>query len=357
MNADLKLAYPLIAVSCSIWLHQPAFAQPDMKKSQPDQLDFGMTYVGATMEGSFRLYQDGDDASRVHVEVKAPDFVKAEVIEKGSNTYGRLGSKVHVEVKVVIDTSSVGNFKGEILATVAGRELAVPVSARVLEPKKDATRLLVIGSPLHSTSTGDGSLFNAWRELVENAELETSCLLVEREKPLLGKLELSRFDVVLLGPGAVFWIKPPEIALLHDYLLQGGRVVVCANRFFSKTPERANAITSPYGLEMADTEDAGGGAVELAGGQITKHALTNGVERLSFFRASPITTKDPMNAKILVAAPNFEGQGLVAVARAGKGEVVLLGQSLWWNWISEKRAGKSQNSRLLQNLLTKKSKH
>ena len=353
MHAHTKLSFPLVALVSITWVFQTTFAQPDTKKSQPDRLDFGLTYVGATIEGSFRLYQDGDDAASVRVEIESPEFVKTEIIQKGSNTYGRFGTKVHVEVKVVIDTTEVGDHEGDILATIGGRELSIPVKFKVLMPKEDATRLLVVGSPLHSTSTSDSSQFDAWRKLVEDSGMEVSCLLVERDKPKISDLDLSRFEVVLLGPGAVFWLKPPEIARVHDYLLRGGRVVVCANSFFSKTPERANRITSKYGLEMEDTEGRGAVAVEVKGELIKEHALTKGIEHLSFFRASPITTKDPMNAKILIVAPDCEGQGFAAVARAGKGEVVMLGQSLWWNWISEKRAGNSQNSLLLQNLLTK----
>jgi hypothetical protein len=36
------------------------------------------------------------------------------------------------------------------------------------------------------------------------------------------------------------------------------------------------------------------------------------------------------------------------MAQAGEGEVVALGESLWWNWV-----GKADNALLLRNLLKK----
>jgi hypothetical protein len=43
--------------------------------------------------------------------------------------------------------------------------------------------------------------------------------------------------------------------------------------------------------------------------------------------------------------------GFVAQAKAGKGEVIALGESLWWNWIMETRAAGTDNARLLRWLV------
>jgi hypothetical protein len=41
----------------------------------------------------------------------------------------------------------------------------------------------------------------------------------------------------------------------------------------------------------------------------------------------------------------------VASAKAGKGEVVALGESLWWHWVTDKQAAGADNARLLRSLL------
>jgi hypothetical protein len=42
----------------------------------------------------------------------------------------------------------------------------------------------------------------------------------------------------------------------------------------------------------------------------------------------------------------------VEAAKAGKGEVVALGQALWWSWIDTKQAKRADNAKLLRLLLT-----
>jgi hypothetical protein len=43
--------------------------------------------------------------------------------------------------------------------------------------------------------------------------------------------------------------------------------------------------------------------------------------------------------------------GFVASAKAGKGKVIALGQSLWWHWISEQQDAGTDNAKLLRLLL------
>ena len=54
-----------------------------------------------------------------------------------------------------------------------------------------------------------------------------------------------------------------------------------------------------------------------------------------------------------MAAPAYPGEGHIAVAQAGRGEVVALGQSLWWFWLSQAKAKSSDNAAMLRNLLEK----
>jgi hypothetical protein len=43
------------------------------------------------------------------------------------------------------------------------------------------------------------------------------------------------------------------------------------------------------------------------------------------------------------------GDGFVAVGKAGKGMVIAIGESLWWNWIGGSQA--ADNAKLLRWLL------
>jgi hypothetical protein len=113
----------------------------------------------------------------------------------------------------------------------------------------------------------------------------------------------------------------------------------------------ANGLLDPYGLRMTDVEPGG-----LAGIQVPRpeaDPLTQGVGPLRFFRPSPARVIDAKKGKLLVAAPPYPGEGFAAVARVGEGEVVALGQSMWWHWISTDQSQGADNAKLLQQLLTR----
>jgi len=117
---------------------------------------------------------------------------------------------------------------------------------------------------------------------------------------------------------------------------------------------RANEFVVPFGLKMTDTEPGGNYPVfEIEDGHIAKHKLTAGVGKLRFQRPSPVGVEDEKKGKILVAATPYPDAGFVALAAADRGQVVVMGVSLWWSWIASKDESDADNARLLQNLLTK----
>src|SRR5262249_48353470 len=82
--------------------------------------------------------------------------------------------------------------------------------------------------------------------------------------------------------------------------------------------------------------------------------LKEGVRSLHFFRASPIERTDAKKTRLVVRAAGV-GQsedGFVVKAQVGKGNVIALGQSLWWRWISKEHAHGSDNAKLLRWLLS-----
>ena len=88
----------------------------------------------------------------------------------------------------------------------------------------------------------------------------------------------------------------------------------------------------------------------------TADPLTKGVQSLKFQRPSPVFLADKADrsrARILVAKKSNPSQGYLAVSKAGEGEVIVLGISLWWYWIAGDAERGADNALLLQNALTK----
>jgi hypothetical protein len=124
--------------------------------------------------------------------------------------------------------------------------------------------------------------------------------------------------------------------------------VVTANHFFVGSVKGANKILDGYGVTMLDTEAPGGGKdIVLKKDNFDAEVVKAGVEKAKFFRASP--AKVEKGGRLLVTSPEFDqtDYGYIAVAKAGKGEVVALGVSLWCFWVSEQRAKDTDNGKLL----------
>jgi hypothetical protein len=151
-------------------------------------------------------------------------------------------------------------------------------------------------------------------------------------------------------------LQDSDVVLLKRFVEGGGRLILAANYFFRGTVSKSNELLEPYGLRMQDTESPATRDIEIQGAQIRPDPLTEGVNALHFFRPSQVAVTDPNKARILVSVPDHPGEGIVAVARAGEGEVVALGQSLWWNWIATEKGKASDNAALLANLLKKSQK-
>ena len=112
------------------------------------------------------------------------------------------------------------------------------------------------------------------------------------------------------------------------------------------TVANANRILEGYGLQVTDADY--GKAVTVT--NIVADPFTQNVRRLEFFRPSLITVTDPTRARILAFDPTNQG-GFVAAARTPYGgQIIVLGTSLWWNWIHEYRHS-SDNFTLMSNLL------
>ena len=339
----------------------PAFAQPNLGGPQPDCLHLGVVYIGATVEASFAVRETGDDL-KIKFDVKAPKFVKVlhkstEVLQFGP----RNKPVVWGSVEIGIDTTAAGEYRGELTVTLGQTTAKVPVSVTVKARRRGLSRILIAGTPFEQSATNDGRKFQAWTELVKDSPFDVSYLLIHRGKPFLRDpdlekdLDLEKFDCILLSPEALVFATPEDVKRARQYAEKGGRVVVAANHFFQGSVERANEVLVGYGLQMRDEESGGQNGVTLRKDALDPRVVKAGVESLHFFRASPIAITDTKKARALVRAAGVgqTGDGFVVKAQARKGEVIAIGESLWWYWISKERAKGSDNAKLLRWLLSR----
>jgi hypothetical protein len=343
------IALPMLALSTV-----PAVAQPKANDVQPDRIPFGTVYAGAIVEGSFLVYEAGRNAD-IPFEVTAPKFIT--VLHKATEVklFGPGNVFTSGTVEFALDTSVVGDFSGEIRVTLGNAVAKVPVSATVKPGKKGLPRLLVVETPFLRYSTRHGADFAAWTDLVRDASLDVNYLLVTSGKPVLRDLDLGKFDCVLLAERGLVELQAADTKRVRAYAEAGGRVVVATSRFLVGTVEKANAVLDGYGIQMQDEEAEGSRSdVTLEESDFDPELVKAGVKSAHFLRASPVAVTNDKTGRVLAKAirVGMPGDGFVAMAEAGKGEVIALGQSLWCMWIGEEKlAAGTDNALLLRRLL------
>ncbi len=323
-------------------------------KSQPDRLGFGSVRIHATVEGSILVFTDAEESAQLSCDVQPPPFVKITKIQRGTMTGGSGGTKSTFYVYVAVVTDQTGEYAGTITEKVGSRRTTIPVNVQVLAPEASTTRVLIVSTPFNCSSTGDATVFDPWLRLVESAKLAPDYLEVLRNQPVLRQLDLSTYDVILLGEYGLLRLQDADIAKLKQFVNNGGRLLVCANHFFRGTVEMANRLLVLAGLEMTDTEPIGiKDAVALSGKEIIEDPLTRNVRTVKYLRASPVAVTDKSKGRILIYASPYPGAGFLAAGRHGKGQIIALSQSLWWNWIGDAKFKDCDNPQLLLNLVAK----
>jgi hypothetical protein len=334
----------------------PALAQVALDTVSPDRLTFGDVYVGSTVEASVRLFFADTDSPDARLLVKPPESIRVKWSEVGKQSYGTSGTFKVCDLCVAVDTKAPGRRTGKILVRLGDSHNSIPVDVTILPADLGRTKVLVVSTPIQRFSSNNAKTFEPWLNLVKSARLNVSSLDVRRSERVLHDRDLSDYDVILVGCDGLYWLRDEEIEKLQEFVRHGGRLIVPANYFYRGTVGHANKILKPFGLSMADSESPGLGAEEIKRPQISADPLTKGVSSLKFLRPSPVflaDNADRSKARILVAKASDPSQGYLAVAKAGKGEVIALGISLWWNWIASDAERGADNAILLQNLLTK----
>jgi hypothetical protein len=330
-----------------------AEAQPKANDVQPDHLPLGTVYTGAIVQGSFLVFEMGKNPD-LPFSVTAPKFITVRHKAARHQEYGAGNDFICGSVEFTLDTSVAGELSGEFRVILGNAAVKVPISATVKPVKAGLPRLLIVETPFERYSTRHGEHFKAWTDLVKEASLDVNYLLTIPGKPVLGDLDLGKFDAVLLASTGLTELQAADVKRAREFAEAGGRVVVAANAFFRGTVEKANAVLDKYGIQIRDEEaHPGRNAVTVEKDDLDPSLVTAGVRSARFFRASPVAMTDARAGCVLVKAVGVgrPGDGFVAAAKAGKGEVIALGQSLWWNWITDEQAAGADNARLLRRLL------
>lgn len=338
---------------------------------QPDRLELGEVREEATVEASVLVYADGIDTAGMAVKIDPPPFVRVVKVETLVRPFAP--QRAQCGIWLSIDTRKVGVHSGALQIQFGKNKSQVPVSISVLAQESGLTRVLAVETPFQKYSTTDGRLFKPWTEIVKRARLDVNYLLVQNKSPVFRHFDLSEFDVVLLGCDGLFFFgnevsgeqrvaKPgnrelvtvePDIIRLKRFAERGGRVIVAASAGAMGAVGKANELLRYCGLEMQNTRSPLRGHVAIEKDRITNDPLTSNVKKLCFFNSSPITVTDKNKAYLLAEAPEFPSKGYLAYGRLGKGDVIALGNWLWWSWISEQKAKGFDNGRLLENLVAR----
>ncbi len=337
----------------TVFLVAPVVArgQVETGKTSPDRLSLGIVRVGATVEASVRVFEAGDDTAGVPFAVVPFPFLRVTQTRLGTQAFGDRGKFRTLDIMLSIDTAREAEYEGFLEVRLGEEHFVVPVTADVRAPEPDQARVLVLESPFSRFSTDDATLFNPWLELVKSTNIDVHYFHVDRSDSVLRETKLSEFDVVLLSGEALIFARPLDFTRLTRFMEDGGRVIVAANHFMMGSVGKANELLEPNGLRMEDVEPRES-QVDIDESGIADDPLTAKVKSVKVFRPSPIAVTDEDAARILVACPPFPEKGFVAVAKVGNGELVVLGASLWWNWIASEQEKGADNAALLKNLLT-----
>jgi len=287
--------------------------------------------------GPFQIF--GPDPAPADLVVIAPEFlqVKKTVVEpydaKGTE---RVKCLIYLEAR----TGRVGEFHGFVKVRLGKNRARFPASLTVRPQGRGLTKVLITGTPFHSASTHEGSMFEPFLDAVRDSSAD-----VDYARTLPS--DLSKYQVVFLSgrPLALASVEGRQ-ADLHRFVQSGGRLVLWADRNFSGSVDEANQILAGHGLEMINIEVSGW--LDVAG--ISVDPLTAGIRHLRFPSPSPVRVTDPTKSKILALDPINIGRGPVGVYR-NKGEIVAVGEGLLWHWVQQDE-GRSDLSGFLKNLLS-----
>jgi hypothetical protein len=319
--------------------------EPPAPKAQPTVVDLGTVAVGATVEASFGVFWTDPALAKANATVEPA--AGTVLLQVKTSEYS---DRALTEVEFALTTDRPGDVD-QVFTVRCGTEVAkVPLRAQVMAIPAGGSRVLIAETPFETFSADDPATFAAWRQAVASGRLEVDYRLARSGRVTFDVEALRRVDVVLVAESALLRLDDAQVARLHGFVCGGGRLVVFANAFFVKSTVHANRLCEPFGIRIRDRELPGADTFKTDADGIAKSPLTVGIDELSVHRPSPVEILDEQAAAALITLATPRTQTLVARASTKSGgEVIAVGDSLWWN-SANKSAG---YARLLRNLLTR----
>jgi hypothetical protein len=190
---------------------------------QPDRIDVGVVHVGATVEASALVYWGNPTVRDTKPEITMPEFVtltsKTTAVREN---YKGAGPSDYTDLVVAILTDRVGELEGRIRITYGPQTAELPVKAKVVARVAGQPRVLIAETPFERYSTSESSHFNTWRAIVESSGADVSYLDVPDGGPVLREIDLSQFQVILLGETGLIHLRPSELDRLDGFVRGGG---------------------------------------------------------------------------------------------------------------------------------------
>lgn len=352
--------FALLCFSLAVCLASPvAKAKSQYEGFNPARLDLGSVYVGSIIEGSFSFRVPGTDPN-ISFEIGLPKFTR---IVKKSQQVVSFGKKTDLAKTFVegvatfsILTEMPGDYRGEFFLTLGKSQAKLPISVTVKAQQPGLTRVLVVHSPFQTGNSPDPDFFRPWTDLASKYQLDVS-LLVDNQSPFIFRdLDLTKFDTVLVSGEALVGAKKGDWKSANDFVKKGGRLVLETSNFWTGNVENINLFLEEKGMRVRLDETESRKPLLLAKSHLAPILATNGISSLRFIRVTPIEVTDPSKSHVLVQANSVgeKGDGLIVRTQLGKGEMLVTGQPLWWNWIGPQWAKDSDNAKMLAWMLIAK---
>ena len=323
---------------------------------QPDSFPLGTAQVGSTFELSLGIFSDQKSLPnpswmaqvpkllKPRVEqwlnfrrtlavrrqwrctVDAPEFLKVRRQEWMNHSYHGAFASVWLAASAIRPGTNAGSVKVTLQADgYEPKTLEIPVHLRVVD-RPPRGSVLITSTPFDRFATENGRDFeplgNITTWLAENG------VRVDYLEDL--PRQLDEWQVLLLGTDALGDLDETGRRQVQEFVRRGGRLVLSADAFFVGTTASANRVLQPYGLSLG-SRDAG---MALTANRVVADPFTAGVGSLEFWRPTCITVTDPNQGRLLATTADNPQCGFLAVSREqGRGEIVVLAQSLWSYWI------------------------
>ncbi|HEY8751837.1 MAG TPA: hypothetical protein VIM11_27900 [Tepidisphaeraceae bacterium] len=318
--------------------------------SQPGLIDFGITYKGAVLGGSFQIIGARKFKSmkcfsefrreKTVVSDSPPKWLK--LIDEGWTWQEGLAYSFQV------DTSSIG-FRGTSMTLKFDTGTShVSIRADVRSGKPGLGDLVICNEPFYYFADLASGL--ALTRFMKGLDFRTHHLA---EIPR--RFGRQPRTILLYGSGLIHSVKN-NLSALTRTLEAGTNLIVLAGASFGGTVDAANMIGDRYGMTFATGREPGYASMDEMvasnesysdAAQIRRHPLTKGVERLHWFRPWPVECASKKVTQ-LAHDSNDPRKCYAAVAKP-KGYLVMVGQSFWTSMAGV--GWPFNNDRFMANLL------